>query len=153
MIKPKAPKPEETEYLGEELEEEDEEEEDPQLILDQIRETEVFMEGGINKIPDTYIAGLLKTYLAKNFCQNRGYVLDDFYDFLFTVVVILKIRVRPSLSIVDFRKRKIWIVLNNKYLTQIYPKVIKPTGSNGFVLAQVITVDISIKVFFSLKCS
>mgnify|MGYP005984890233 FL=1 len=78
MIKPKAPKPEETEYLGEELEEEDEEEEDPKLILDQIRETEVFMEGGINKIPDTYIAGLLKTYLAKNFCQNRGYVLDDF---------------------------------------------------------------------------
>ncbi|XP_063919544.1 adenylate kinase 7-like [Zophobas morio] len=78
LIKPKAPKPEETEYLGEELEEEDEEEEDPQLILDQIRETEVFMEGGINKIPDTYIAGLLKTYLAKNFCQNRGYVLDDF---------------------------------------------------------------------------
>jgi adenylate kinase family enzyme len=42
------------------------------------REIEMFMEGGIQNIPDDYIVGLLRSYLAKNFCQNRGYVLDDY---------------------------------------------------------------------------
>lgn len=78
MVKPEKPKLEDTEFLGEEDMEEMEEEEDPQQILEQIREIEMFMEGGIQNIPDDYIVGLLRSYLAKNFCQNRGYVLDDY---------------------------------------------------------------------------
>ncbi|RZB40591.1 adenylate kinase 7, partial [Asbolus verrucosus] len=79
LIKPEQPKLEETEALGEEeIVDEMEEEEDPAQILEQIRETETLMEGGVEKMPDDYIIGLLKTYLGKNFCQNRGYVLDDY---------------------------------------------------------------------------
>ncbi|XP_044264906.1 adenylate kinase 7-like [Tribolium madens] len=79
LVRPEKPKLEETEYLGEEeLEEEVEDEEDPQQILEQIREMEMFMEAGVEKMPDDYITGLLRSYLAKNFCQNRGYVLDDY---------------------------------------------------------------------------
>jgi adenylate kinase len=78
LVKPEKPKLEDTEFLGEEDMEEMEEEEDPQQILEQIREIEMFMEGGIQNIPDDYIVGLLRSYLAKNFCQNRGYVLDDY---------------------------------------------------------------------------
>lgn len=79
MIKPEKPKPDQTDYLGEEeLEEEEDEEADPQQLLEQIREIEMFMERGIDKVPDDYVIGLLKTYLAKNFCQNRGYILDDY---------------------------------------------------------------------------
>lgn len=78
-------KPQTDDELGEEEEVEDEEGEnlngdvDVEHYEEQIRDINALMSSSPNnKLPDDYVVRLMRTFLAKPWCQSHGYVLDGF---------------------------------------------------------------------------
>lgn len=46
--------------------------------VEQIKDIQMSMKNEMGKLPDDYVVRMMRNFLSKDICQNKGYILDGY---------------------------------------------------------------------------